>query len=129
MKEILVVEDNESYQFLTEMIVMEVDEAITIHKAYDGIEALEMINEQGIEPDIILLDINMPRMNGHEFLTEFAKIRNGDIPVVAMLTSSDQTEDKQRASNYDFVRDYIVKPLQPEHLHKLRDIVLDFIKS
>jgi CheY-like chemotaxis protein len=122
MNSILVIEDSESYHFLTECIVKQVSDTIQIYKAYDGQEALEMLSIQQIKPDIILLDINMPGMDGHEFLAEHSKTREFDIPIVAMLTSSDQDQDKQRVQEYKFVKDYIVKPLTVENLEKLVEI-------
>ncbi|QHJ13122.1 Chemotaxis protein CheY [Paraglaciecola mesophila] len=63
-------------------------------------------------PIIIFLDINMPKVNGFDFLDEFAKIRRQfDFRscVVAMYSSSERTEDKERALKYEFVSRYLVK--------------------
>lgn len=76
-----------------------------------------------------MLDINMPRMDGHEFLVEFAKEHNGNMPIVAILTSSDQEEDKSRSMSYKFVKDYFIKPISIENISKLTDIVDMFNKS
>ena len=63
-------------------------------------------------PIIIFLDINMPKVNGFDFLDEFAKIRKqfdfGSC-VVAMYSSSERSEDKERAQKYEFVSRYLVK--------------------
>ncbi|MDO6840664.1 response regulator [Paraglaciecola chathamensis] len=63
-------------------------------------------------PVIIFLDINMPKVNGFDFLEEFAKIRKQfDFRscVVAMYSSSERSEDKERALKYEFVSRYLVK--------------------
>lgn len=129
MKHILVIEDNPTDQFLANEIISEFFADITIHQAFDGIEALAFLEREDITPEIILLDINMPRMDGHEFLVEFAKEHNGNMPIVAILTSSDQEEDKSRSMSYKFVKDYFIKPISIENISKLTDIVDMFNKS
>ena len=84
-----------------------------ISVARDGVEALEMLRGQNgreklPKPHLILLDLNMPRMNGIEFLHE---LRNDDelkCSVVFMITTSKADEDKQRAYGHN-VAGYIVK--------------------
>lgn len=71
--------------------------------------------------DAVLLDINMPRMNGFEFL-DAATMRFGSgfaRAAVIMLTTSMSEHDQQRAAGYEVVRDYINKPLRPEHLERI----------
>ncbi len=67
----MIVEDSESDQFISRMQIEEFHSTITILQAYDGREALEMLSKIDQQPDIILLDINMPRMTGLEFLKEY----------------------------------------------------------
>lgn len=81
--------------------------------ANDGIEALEMLRgENGYDPIpkpyIILLDLNMPRMNGTEFLTELRKDPEIKHSVVFVLTTSDDEQDKINAYE-NHVAGYIVK--------------------
>lgn len=116
MKKIMIVDDSESDQFFTQRVVKRYDSDIDHVTAYDGKEALSILESDN--PDIILLDINMPLMNGHEFLEAYNK-KGGDKSVIVMLTSSSQELDKEKASQYPFVKDYIVKPLKEEDLKKL----------
>ena len=66
----------------------------------------------------------MPIINGFEFFEAFAKLKeNNDAYISSMLTmftSSEQEEDKQRATSYDFVKDYVVKGrMSPENLREM----------
>ncbi|WP_158771196.1 response regulator [Paraglaciecola sp. L1A13] len=73
-------------------------------------------------PVIIFLDINMPIVNGFDFLEEFSKIRTHlelSACVVTMYSSSERAEDKARAFKYDFVRGFLVKG----------ELTIDFLKE
>jgi chemosensory pili system protein ChpA (sensor histidine kinase/response regulator) len=83
--------------------------------ARDGLEALEIIRRSAQPPDLILLDIEMPRMDGFEFLsTVRAQKVNADLPIV-MLTSRGGDKHRERAKALG-VTDYMVKPFQEEQL-------------
>lgn len=93
--------------------------------APDALQFLERNDRPAI--DVILLDINMPRMNGFEFL-EAATERFGPGFVkatVIMLTTSISDQDRRRAARFEVVRDYFLKPLQPEHLDRIEMLVRD----
>ncbi len=122
MKNILIVEDNTADQFLSKAIITSKKPDIEVHIASDGQEALEMLND-GLSIDLILLDINMPRMNGHAFLEAFTDKNTKEIPVVVMLTSSDQEYDKSNALSYKCVKDYLLKPIKTEVIEHLEKIV------
>jgi len=84
-----------------------------IHIARDGVEALEMLRgEQGREPIrspyLILLDLNMPRMNGLEFLEAIRKDSSLSQSIVFVLTSSKEERDRLSAYHHN-VAGYIVK--------------------
>ncbi|MDB9882914.1 response regulator [Bacteroidia bacterium] len=74
----------------------------------NGLEALESI-ASGDSPSLTLLDINMPIMNGWEFLEEYKKHPN-KAPTV-MLSSSQNEEDISKSKEFDFVSGYYSKPI------------------
>lgn len=85
-----------------------------LHIARTGLEALSMLRgEDGFDkistPALILLDLNLPKMSGIEFLRELRKDPQLKELHIIVLTSSDEPEDRAAAFEYD-VDDYIVKP-------------------
>lgn len=122
MNSILIIDDSHGDQLLTLMTIEKYDPSIEILQAYDGQEALDMIAALASPPDAILLDINMPGMNGHEFLSEFSK-REFPTCVVIMLTSSIQSRDKEQCRKYDFVKRYFDKPLGLDDLKELSELL------
>jgi len=117
----MVIDDSESDQFLAKIQIEKFDESIEVMQAFDGVEALEMLEELDKKPDVIFLDINMPRMNGLEFLEKYSE-HDDHSTVVAMLTSSDQNEDKDTAMSYPFVKKYFVKILDGADLNAVKDL-------
>lgn len=114
--ELLLVEDDE-------VDVMNVQRAFkknniinTLHVAGNGLEALAMLRGEGVEPifpktKIIMLDINMPKMNGIEFLHELRKDPVLNPLTVFVLTTSNQDRDKFDAYSLN-VAGYILKPVE-----------------
>ncbi len=118
---ILVVDDDENDQFICEYTIRKYDPSIRVLKAFDGTEALDILH--GETPDAIILDINMPVMNGFEFLDRYAEEFEVHAPVVAMLTSSHLGKDRERAMQYSFVKSYFEKPLQADHLRVMAELL------
>ena len=88
-----------------------------LYVAHNGLEALEMLQGKGDEPPqipddrrVILLDINMPKMNGIEFLQELRKDPRLAMTPVVVLTTSDEDQDRIEAYRLN-VAGYILKPV------------------
>lgn len=116
--DILLIEDNPGDIRLTREAFQESQIANTLHVVADGVEALEFLNQRGeyaeaARPDLILLDLNLPRKNGDEFLADLYE-ESPDlarIPVI-VLTSSKAEEDVVRS--YDLrANAYMTKPVDP----------------
>ncbi len=113
MTTIMIIDDSEPDQFLSKIAIQKHDPSIEILQAYDGQEGLDILSDLDQQPDVIFLDINMPRMNGHEFLEQYS---TWDVQgaVIVMLTSSDQDCDKERSLAYNCVKRYLTKPLDKD---------------
>jgi CheY-like chemotaxis protein len=110
---LLHVEDDEICQMMLSRAFKKAKIANPISAACDGIDALEILRgtngrERLPRPFLILLDLNMPRMNGNEFLKELRQDEELKKSIVFVLTTSDADEDKVEAYNLG-VAGYILK--------------------
>ena len=122
--EILLVEDNPGDARLAQEAIREAQMRNNLSWVIDGVEALTFLRKEGKHreaprPDLILLDLNLPRKDGREFLAEMKKDeRLKRIPVV-VLTTSEADEDISRAYRLK-ANCYITKPAQ---LHQLVNVI------
>lgn len=129
---ILLIEDNEGDILMTSESILEYDPACEIEVARNGEEAIEKLDQLIEEPlarkpDLVVLDINLPRRNGHE-VVEYIKndSRLFSIPVV-ILTTSSAPLDIQRAYKLN-ANSYLTKPTEAEEFNKMVMALLDFWK-
>ena len=110
-KKMLTVDDSPSVRKLVKFTLKA--KGFQVSSAADGVEALDLMKQEDF--DAIILDINMPRMNGLEFLKNIKE--NGQyasIPVI-MLTTEGQDDDKDKAIALGATA-YMVKPFKPTQL-------------
>ena len=122
---VLLIDDDKVTNFYNKRVVSKINNFKEINTATNGQKALDYINnsKNGLckKPDLIFLDINMPAMNGWEFIEEFKKIDTtftSSIKIV-MLTTSNSPEDYERSLTLDSVDDFINKPLSIDLLSNL----------
>ncbi len=125
---VLLVDDDPTSNFLTDKMLLKFGMANHTHLAMNGERALDFLDEQAAVdktlsehwPELILLDINMPIMDGFEFLDAWVgKVFEDKVPPkVFLLTSSDSKFDLDKAQKYP-IQGYINKPLSREKLDML----------
>jgi CheY-like chemotaxis protein len=115
---VLLVDDDAATNFLAELAIKNLDIAKEIEVASDGQAAWEMIKQTAC-PDIIFLDIRMPRMDGFDFLECFSAMNCCKNVKIVVLTSSSRLEDKDKAFTYKGVIAYYEKPLTEEMVQKV----------
>jgi len=121
---ILLIEDNliEIMKIKRTISFLKLDH--TLHEAKNGEEALKILEDKSKFPDIILLDLNMPKMSGVEFLTIIKeKYEFKHIPII-ILTTSDNQKDLLECYRIG-VSGYVLKPLKyDDYVNKIKDILV-----
>lgn len=120
----IIVDDDEIVTFLQKKIVSKCELDADPLSFKDAGEALDFLGEES-DPEedyLIMLDINMPHMNGWQFLEEIKKVPNNERFHVVMVTSSIDRKDKRDAANDPHVVDFIEKPVSAKHCAKLKGI-------
>lgn len=115
IKCIMLIDDNKVDNFFHQRVIRKYDDTIKVIMKESGQEALDYLTDGAREhnPDIIFLDINMPGMNGWEFI-EFYKELNPKLHnsnIVVMLTTSGNPDEESIASTYDMISEFRTKPL------------------
>jgi CheY-like chemotaxis protein len=122
---ICTIDDDQIYQYTFLKILEKADFEKRVLVFNDGEEALNFLSNNLGEiekiPDIIFLDINMPIMDGFQFMEEYIKIKPhvGKKITIYMVTSSVHHVDMERAKKISELSDYIVKPIRIEQLLEL----------
>jgi len=123
---VVIIDDDPIYVFGLQKLI-EIDNFASEVKTFiNGKEALEYIENSFKEslnlPDVILLDINMPVMNGWEFLdliNPLSKLYSKKLNIY-VVSSSVSDEDRTRALSFSIVKDYLIKPITLESFEKIR---------
>ncbi|NNE55965.1 MAG: response regulator [Flavobacteriales bacterium] len=128
---ILLIDDDEPTNFINRFVIEKSELDVMVHaltEAKDGLKYLQgedpfADREAFPTPGIIFLDINMPGMNGWEFLEEYNKLKSDQRAkvVVTMLTTSLNPDDEDKARSLGIVAEFCKKPLTVEAVHALAE--------
>lgn len=122
---VMLVDDNKIDNFFHERIIKKHDASIEVLLMPFAEEALEYLKVgEKQQPELIFLDINMPGMNGWEFLEEYHKLpnENQQSMIVVMLTTSENPDDRAKALTHGILSDFRSKPLTKEMFEEVIDI-------
>lgn len=120
--QVAVVDDDKIFQLITNKTLSTITEVDRVQQFYNGEEALIYLQENaGLPdklPDVILLDINMPVVDGWSFLKDYADIHDQLSKSISiyMVSSSIDPKDIERANSTPMVREYIIKPIAKDKL-------------
>lgn len=127
---ILLVEDNAGDAILTEEALVDSKIKVALHHVRDGLEALAFLRREGkyadtLSPDLILLDLNMPRMDGRELLKLIKEDPNTRRIPVVVLTTSEAEKDILRS--YDLQAScYVTKPVDFQQFQAIVNQLKEF---
>lgn len=129
IESVLLVDDSISTNFYHKKIIQVSGDVNHVQDVENGLEALDYIYKKGkfkgdhSMPNIILLDINMPKMDGFEPLDEFSNLEESkrENTIIVFLTTSNWVKDKDKAMENDFVYDFIEKPLTKKSFSKISE--------
>ena len=128
--EVLLVEDSPGDVRLTQEVFREANKAINLHVASDGVEAMAFLRRQGSNvhaprPDLILLDLNLPKMDGREVLVHIKEDDSLKLIPTVILTTSVAEEDIVKSYQLQ-ANCYLSKPVQYDEFESLVKSINDF---
>ena len=122
LKCILLIDDNEADNYFHKIVIEEMNITERIEVALDGVEALNFLNQENeTPPELIFLDINMPRIDGWEFLERYKglSLKQERSIIIIMLSTSYNPKDIEKARQIEEVSGFKVKPLTEEMLTEI----------
>ena len=122
---ILLIDDDEATNFIHKRVIKEADcaeKVVAVHNGYEGLNYLKSKEDgEHPRPDLIFLDVNMPGIDGWEFLEAYDDLKSeqkGRI-IIVMLTTSLNPDDRERAANIETINSFKNKPLTVAMLSEL----------
>ncbi len=125
MKTVLIIDDDELYQLVLKRTIRKVAPETNIVSCWNGEEALDtfatMFMDNTPLPDVVFLDINMPVLDGWQFLDGLEKIKPnaGELFSIYMISTSLDFTDRQKATKSHTIKKFLTKPLEKHTLEEI----------
>jgi CheY-like chemotaxis protein len=117
---IILVDDDPINNLINKRLITKLDLSDKVEEYLDAEKAIERIKNLKVKDKVlILLDINMPVMNGWDFLNSYTEKFSDRKDKIVMLSSSIEAQDRQRAFSFDVVDGFLEKPLTPEKMKSI----------
>lgn len=122
IKTIAIIDDDDIFVYITKKAIEQTNIVQQVKVFGNGKDAIDFFKENAdnpeLLPEIILLDLSMPIMDGWQFLDEYTKIKSkiGKKIIVYIVTSSISPDDMRKAKKIDAVSDFIIKPITKDKL-------------
>ena len=126
IKKLLLIEDDELTSFLMRKLVRKngiAEELVIKGNGYEALKYLENLSEDDVFPNAIIVDIDMPVMNGYDFVVNYEKQfwKHNEGTYVLMATSSNRKVDSERALKNPCINEFVFKPITKDILLKLTE--------
>lgn len=125
LKKLILIEDDDVIVYLTQKLIKESKTIELLNVLKNGRKALDYFIEnaknEDLLPDFIFLDLSMPILDGWQFLEEFARIKDSMAKNIQIYitTSSISPKDLSKAESYDFISDFVIKPISLENFNRI----------
>jgi len=118
---VIFIDDDEDLNFLQERMCSRCKAVNHYYVASSALQTLQYLSETSLAPDVIFVDINMPIMNGFQFIEEFERNYWHKFPDTQLyvLSSSVRSDDQRKSLEYRSVKDFLIKPLTEEQLLRI----------
>jgi CheY-like chemotaxis protein len=114
-----IIDDDQIFVFVLKKIIDKIDNFKIVVDFKNGEDVLKILSNKETVPDIILLDINMPIIDGWQFLERLEKFPNKDQFKIYIMSSSIDTNDIEKSKTFSMVKDFISKPINNEKLLRI----------
>ncbi|MFT5596631.1 MAG: CheY-like chemotaxis protein [Flammeovirgaceae bacterium] len=125
---IMVIDDDSTFLFIFRKQIEKIEGIEIVNESRNGLEAINYLKNgqdaSSEKPDLIVLDLNMPVMDGWDFLNKYSLLcdKGASKVPICILSSTINQADFDRASTYDYVKTFFSKPVTSEQLETMKKI-------